>query len=191
MPRSAHYYGLILAGGRGTRFWPRSRRAHSKQVLRFFGDRSLIQQTVDRLSPVIPPDRIWDSDQRSSARRDRSPAARGAEEPDPGRARAAQYRARHRTGRPHSAIHRSQRCHGRLPFRPRNREAGALLAIRSSRVARGRRRKDRRARHSSALARDRLWIHRVSEERSSRIARARGSCDAFGKSQTSRPRAAT
>ena len=53
------YYGLILAGGRGTRFWPRSRRAHSKQVLRFLGKRSLIQQTVDRLRPVIPPERLW------------------------------------------------------------------------------------------------------------------------------------
>jgi len=55
----SHRYGLILAGGRGTRFWPRSRRANAKQVLRFFGDRSLIQQTVDRLRPVLPPDRIW------------------------------------------------------------------------------------------------------------------------------------
>jgi mannose-1-phosphate guanylyltransferase len=59
MPRQANYHGLILAGGRGTRFWPRSRRARAKQVLRFLGDRSLIQQTVDRLSPVIPPDRLW------------------------------------------------------------------------------------------------------------------------------------
>jgi mannose-1-phosphate guanylyltransferase len=54
-----HNYGLILAGGRGTRFWPRSRRASAKQVLKFFGDRTLIQQTVDRLAPVLPPERIW------------------------------------------------------------------------------------------------------------------------------------
>jgi mannose-1-phosphate guanylyltransferase len=57
--RSSKAYGLILAGGRGTRFWPRSRRSSAKQVLRFFGERSLIQQTVDRLRPVIPSDRIW------------------------------------------------------------------------------------------------------------------------------------
>src|SRR5579859_7779201 len=55
----SHLYGLILAGGRGTRFWPRSRRRHAKQVLRFFGERSLIQQTVDRLRPLLPPERIW------------------------------------------------------------------------------------------------------------------------------------
>lgn len=54
-----HFHGLILAGGRGTRFWPLSRRAHAKQVLRLFGERSLIQQTVDRLKPVLPPENIW------------------------------------------------------------------------------------------------------------------------------------
>lgn len=50
-----NYYGLILAGGRGTRFWPRSRKAKAKQVLNFFGERSLIQQTIDRLRPLLPP----------------------------------------------------------------------------------------------------------------------------------------
>ena len=54
-----HCYGLILAGGRGTRFWPRSRKRTAKQVLNVVGDRSLIQQTVERLAPVIPPERLW------------------------------------------------------------------------------------------------------------------------------------
>ena len=54
-----HHYGLILAGGRGTRFWPRSRKRSAKQVLNVVGERSLIQATVDRLTPVIPPERLW------------------------------------------------------------------------------------------------------------------------------------
>jgi len=54
-----NHYGLILAGGRGTRFWPRSRRRHAKQVLSIVGERSLIQSTVDRLAPLIPADRLW------------------------------------------------------------------------------------------------------------------------------------
>src|ERR1700733_12675492 len=60
----ANYYGLILAGGRGTRFWPRSRKRHAKQVLSVApvgeeNPRTLIQTTVDRLAPLIPPERIW------------------------------------------------------------------------------------------------------------------------------------
>jgi mannose-1-phosphate guanylyltransferase len=54
-----NYYGLILAGGRGTRFWPRSRKRHAKQVLQVTGERTLIQATVDRLKPLIPAERIW------------------------------------------------------------------------------------------------------------------------------------
>jgi mannose-1-phosphate guanylyltransferase len=54
-----HHYGLILAGGRGTRFWPRSRKRSAKQVLDVAGERSLIQATVARLAPVIPPQRMW------------------------------------------------------------------------------------------------------------------------------------
>jgi len=52
-------YALIMAGGRGTRFWPRSRKRSAKQVLRFFGERSLIQQAADRLAGVIAPEDIW------------------------------------------------------------------------------------------------------------------------------------
>jgi mannose-1-phosphate guanylyltransferase len=52
-------YGLILAGGRGTRFWPLSRKKRAKQVLNIVGERSMIQATVDRLAPVLPPERIW------------------------------------------------------------------------------------------------------------------------------------
>ena len=54
-----HFYGVILAGGRGTRFWPRSRAAYPKQLMNFFGGDSLLQQTVARLAPLIPPERIW------------------------------------------------------------------------------------------------------------------------------------
>ncbi|HWP84037.1 MAG TPA: mannose-1-phosphate guanylyltransferase [Terriglobia bacterium] len=58
-----HLYGVILAGGRGTRFWPRSRRLNPKQLMPLW-DRddkgaSLLQQTVARLRPLIPGRRIW------------------------------------------------------------------------------------------------------------------------------------
>lgn len=54
-----NYYALILAGGRGTRFWPRSRKRHPKQVLNVAGEVSLIQATVERLAPLVPAERIW------------------------------------------------------------------------------------------------------------------------------------
>ncbi len=50
---------LILAGGSGTRFWPLSRRSRPKQFLTLDSERSLLQATVDRLAPLIPPGRIW------------------------------------------------------------------------------------------------------------------------------------
>jgi len=50
---------VILAGGSGTRFWPRSRKARAKQVLALDGDRTMIQQTVDRLVPISDPSDMW------------------------------------------------------------------------------------------------------------------------------------
>jgi len=52
-------YAVIMAGGIGSRFWPRSRRAHPKQFLDVLGPASLIQSTFARLQPLIPPDRVY------------------------------------------------------------------------------------------------------------------------------------
>ncbi len=50
---------MIMAGGGGTRFWPRSRNHRPKQFLTFSGERTLLQGTADRLSALIPPERTW------------------------------------------------------------------------------------------------------------------------------------
>nr|NIQ03866.1 mannose-1-phosphate guanylyltransferase [Nitrospinaceae bacterium]NIR57734.1 mannose-1-phosphate guanylyltransferase [Nitrospinaceae bacterium]NIS88194.1 mannose-1-phosphate guanylyltransferase [Nitrospinaceae bacterium]NIT85078.1 mannose-1-phosphate guanylyltransferase [Nitrospinaceae bacterium]NIU47232.1 mannose-1-phosphate guanylyltransferase [Nitrospinaceae bacterium] len=50
---------VILAGGSGVRFWPLSRESHPKQLLNIAGDKTLIQQTVERLLPLTPIDRIY------------------------------------------------------------------------------------------------------------------------------------
>jgi mannose-1-phosphate guanylyltransferase len=52
-------HAIILAGGRGTRFWPRSRTRTPKQLLNIVGQQTMIQQTVGRLSPLFPASRIW------------------------------------------------------------------------------------------------------------------------------------
>ena len=52
-------HAVILAGGRGTRFWPRSRTRTPKQLLNIVGDETMIQQTVGRLSPLFPASRLW------------------------------------------------------------------------------------------------------------------------------------
>lgn len=49
---------VLLAGGSGTRFWPLSREMHPKQFLKFAGDRSLLQGTMERLLPVVPAENI-------------------------------------------------------------------------------------------------------------------------------------
>ena len=52
-------HAVIMAGGVGSRFWPRSRRATPKQFLDVFGDASLIQNTFARLQPLVEPDHVW------------------------------------------------------------------------------------------------------------------------------------
>src|SRR5215470_10292810 len=52
-------HAVILAGGRGTRFWPRSRTRTPKQLLNIVGKETMLEQTVARLRPLVPPDRTW------------------------------------------------------------------------------------------------------------------------------------
>ncbi|WP_368236420.1 mannose-1-phosphate guanylyltransferase [Clostridium perfringens] len=50
---------LIMAGGKGTRFWPLSTEKKPKQFLNLIGDKTMIQMTVDRIRPIIPIERIF------------------------------------------------------------------------------------------------------------------------------------
>ncbi|MGA7217989.1 MAG: mannose-1-phosphate guanylyltransferase [Candidatus Sulfotelmatobacter sp.] len=59
MTRNSNFYPVILAGGRGTRFWPLSRKKRAKQLLALDGKQTMLQQTVARLLPLAPPKRFW------------------------------------------------------------------------------------------------------------------------------------
>jgi len=57
--KDSNFYPVILAGGRGTRFWPLSRRKRAKQLLALDGKQSMIQQTVARLLRLAPVKQFW------------------------------------------------------------------------------------------------------------------------------------
>jgi mannose-1-phosphate guanylyltransferase len=59
MSSQPQFRPVILAGGSGTRFWPRSRKARAKQVLALDGERTMIQRTLDRLLPLAPARDAW------------------------------------------------------------------------------------------------------------------------------------
>ena len=59
MAKNSNFYPVILAGGRGTRFWPLSRKRRAKQLLALDGKRTMIQQTVARLLPLAPARKFW------------------------------------------------------------------------------------------------------------------------------------
>jgi len=59
MAKNPNFYPVILAGGRGTRFWPLSRRKRAKQLLALDGKQTMIQQTVARLLPLAAAKKFW------------------------------------------------------------------------------------------------------------------------------------
>ncbi|HEY6946899.1 MAG TPA: mannose-1-phosphate guanylyltransferase [Candidatus Acidoferrum sp.] len=72
-------HAVILAGGRGTRFWPRSRKRTPKQLLNIVGKETMLEQTVARLRPLIPAERIWtvtNAEQAAAVRKQVPSAAR-------------------------------------------------------------------------------------------------------------------
>src|SRR5262249_38030345 len=52
-------HAMIMAGGGGTRFWPRSRAKRPKQFLALGGERTLLQQALDRVESLVSPECIW------------------------------------------------------------------------------------------------------------------------------------
>jgi mannose-1-phosphate guanylyltransferase len=72
-------HAVILAGGRGTRFWPRSRTKTPKQLLNIVGKGTMLEQTVARLRPLVPAARIWtvtNAEQESAVRKQLAKASR-------------------------------------------------------------------------------------------------------------------
>jgi len=66
---------VLLAGGRGTRFWPRSRTRTPKQLLNIVGHETMVRQTVARLETLVPARNIWvvtNADQSTAIRRELS-----------------------------------------------------------------------------------------------------------------------
>src|SRR5436190_11906224 len=53
-PDTKDRFVIIMAGGRGERFWPVSREKTPKQLIKLIGDRSFLQQVVDRVLPLVP-----------------------------------------------------------------------------------------------------------------------------------------
>ena len=103
----ANFYPVILAGGRGTRFWPLSRKKRAKQLLALDGKETMIQQTVSRLLPLAAATKFWvitNEDLRPEIMRQ---LQKLKSEADHRGADGTQHRSRDRTSGFHSAARES------------------------------------------------------------------------------------
>jgi mannose-1-phosphate guanylyltransferase len=79
-------HAVVLAGGRGTRFWPRSRARIPKQLLNIVGNKTMLEQTVARIAPVFSTRRIWtvtNAEQATAVKKQLPAAARKHVLPEP------------------------------------------------------------------------------------------------------------
>ncbi len=164
-------HAVVMAGGSGTRFWPKSRRARPKQLLRLYGDSTMLQQTVERIAPMVAPERTWiitAADQAEAVR---------AQLPDVphanvgGRTLPARHGGLRRPGGVDRGQGRPRRHDDRHAGRPRHQPAETVPDHRPGR-ARGDRRRPGRLRHlrdPPDPGRDRLRLHRAG--RAARLAR--------------------
>ncbi len=74
-PKSLPICAVLLAGGRGTRFWPRSRMRTPKQLLNIVGAKTMLRETVERIESVVPSRNVWvvtNIEQAAAVRREMS-----------------------------------------------------------------------------------------------------------------------
>jgi len=60
-------HAVLMVGGAGTRFWPLSRKTTPKYLLPIVGEKSMLEQTVDRIAPMVPPERLFCVTSRTQA----------------------------------------------------------------------------------------------------------------------------
>ena len=70
---TSNFYPVILAGGRGTRFWPLSRKRRAKQLLALDGKRTMIQQTVFAPAAACSGETVLGDHEPRLAARNRAP----------------------------------------------------------------------------------------------------------------------
>lgn len=59
MSESPQFFACIMAGGSGERFWPMSRAQTPKHLLKLFSDRTLLEETVRRVTAIVPPNNVF------------------------------------------------------------------------------------------------------------------------------------